>query len=632
MTEDSSPRPQDANAEIFRALADTAPAILWATDREGACTFISRGWTDLTGQTGDEALGQGWLDALHPDDREKAYRAFLEAKTDHASFQLEYRFLAVSGGYRWATAAGRPCFDDSGAFVGYAGSTVDVDALKRTENQLAESETRMRLAAEVARVGTFEWNIQTNVNVWTPELEKIYGLPEGGFAGTYEAWRACVHPDDVAVAEGCVRDAIDTGGFGAEWRIVRPDGGVRWIEARGWVFRDEDDRPLRMIGVNFDITDRKRAEDALRDAARRKDRFLAVLAHELRNPLAPIRNAATLLAEAGPGDAEVFRKATAMIERQVAHLARLTDDLLDVSRIAMGKVRIEKERMELGAVVRETIEDYRPYLESASGLRLETHLPGSPVWIDGDGVRIAQAVGNLLHNAGKFTDAGGTVEVRLAVEGDSARITVRDSGVGMSQGLLHRLFEPFSQDDDLARNPGGLGLGLALVRDLAELHGGSAAASSPGPHQGSEFTIRLPTADAPDGHPEPAELSHEGSKAVSIVLIEDHEDAAESLSMYLELKGHTVHVAHDGAAGVELACRVGPDVILCDLGLPGAMDGIAVAKAVRARPQLERAELIALTGYGQAKDRERTAQAGFDRHLLKPVDLDRLMGILEEDR
>ena len=629
MSEDDSVPPDHDAAEEFRALADAAPAILWETDENGACTFITRGWTDLTGQPGPEVLGSGWIEALHPDDREEARRTLLEANADHSAFQMEYRIRDGEGGYRWATAVGRPRFDASGRFVGYAGSTVDVDALKRAENELAESERRMRLAAEVARVGTFEWNMQTNVNMWTPELEKIYGLPAGSFEGTYEAWRACVHPDDIDLAERSVREALETGSFGAEWRIIRPDGQIRWIEARAWIFRDDDGRPLKMIGVNFDITDRKLAEDALRDAARRKDQFLAVLAHELRNPLAPIRNAAAVLAGVGPGDREVFDRTTAMIERQVAHLARLTDDLLDVSRVALGKVRLEKERLELGVVVREAIEDYRPYLESVSGVRLETDLPETPVWVDGDRVRISQAIGNLLHNAGKFTDAGDAVEVLLAVEGDSVRITVRDSGVGMSGELIDRLFEPFSQDDDQARNPGGLGLGLALVRGLAELHGGSATASSAGPRRGSEFTLRLPTADAPAESENRPERPNGDARPVSILLIEDHEDAAESLTMYLELKGHTVHVARDGVTGVDLASRVGPDVILCDLGLPGDMDGIAVAKAIRARPELRDTHLIALTGYGQARDRKRTAQAGFDRHLLKPVDLARLIRILD---
>ncbi len=630
MNEDNGGHEERSGDEAFRELANAAPAILWETGPGGHCTFISRGWTDLSGQPGDEAMGFGWLDVLHSDDRDRARTTFVEANEGRLAFQVEYRIRHRDGAYRWAIAAGRPRFDHSGEFLGYAGSTVDVDALKRAETELAASKTRMRFAAEVAQVGTFDWNIQTGSNTWSPEIEKIYGLEPGTFPGTYEAWRDLVHPEDREVAEGCVQAALGTDGFGAEWRIIRADGVTRWIEARARVFRDIDGRPLRMIGVNLDITDRKLAEETLRDAARRKDRFLAMLAHELRNPLAPIRNAAAILQRVGPDEKEVFEKTTAMIERQVSYLARLTDDLLDVSRIASGKIRVERRVIEVREIVADAVEDYRPYLEVESGLSLTTDLAPEPVWVEGDKVRIAQAVGNLLNNAGKFTDPGGTVEVVLEADGDSAVIRVRDSGVGISEELLDRLFDPFSQDDDLGRNPGGLGLGLALVRGFAELHGGSATASSRGTGRGSEFAVRLPTVDPSEGGWTTQEPSGAGGAATSIVLIEDSPDVAESLAMYLDLHGHTVHVAGDGAAGIELVRRVGPDVILCDLGLPGDLDGIAVAKALRAEAEFQDTRLIALTGYGQAKDRDRTAEAGFDMHLLKPVDLDRLGELLRQ--
>jgi CheY-like chemotaxis protein len=319
-----------------------------------------------------------------------------------------------------------------------------------------------------------------------------------------------------------------------------------------------------------------------------------------------------------------------MIDRQATHMARLIDDLLDVSRIAHGKVLLRKEVLDLVKVVRATAEDYRSGLEAA-GLTLDLQLPDQPLWVRGDPTRLAQIVGNLLHNASKFTDPGGCVTVRVtrAESDDTAVIAVRDTGIGMDQKTLAEVFETFRQaENSQARSRGGLGLGLALVRGLVELHDGSVHAASDGPGRGSEITIRLPMERAPEP-PKPVSLAPAlAERAYRILVIEDNRDAAESMKILLGLVGHRVETASTGAAGVDVARAFHPQVVLCDIGLPGGMDGYAVARALRQEPALASAHLIALTGYAQEEDQRCAREAGFDRHLVKPVDFADLQAVL----
>jgi signal transduction histidine kinase len=370
-----------------------------------------------------------------------------------------------------------------------------------------------------------------------------------------------------------------------------------------------------------------RANALLVEADRRKNEFLAMLAHELRNPLAPIRNGLEILRLAG-NNAQVREEARSLVERQVNHLSRLVEDLLDVSRITHGKMRLQRQRLDLARLARTTAEDRRPTLEQA-GLRLTLELPEVPVWVMGDETRLAQVLNNLLDNAAKFTDRGGEVMVRLRREpGPQAVLSVRDTGVGWQPALLERLFEPFAQEDrTLGRAGGGLGLGLALVKGLIELHGGRVNAVSEGPGKGAEFLVRLPAA------PEPAALSQmpAGSRPTGeqlrILVVEDHCDAAETLRLLLELLGHQVKVAHSGPEGVRAAGQWRPDVVLCDIGLPG-LDGYGVARALRQDQATAKARLVAVTGYGQEEDRRRAFEAGFDHHLTKPVGPEELETLL----
>jgi PAS domain S-box-containing protein len=415
-----------------------------------------------------------------------------------------------------------------------------------------------------------------------------------------------------------------------EKRYLRKDGSILWSHTTLAAVRDPSGEICWLVVTVQDITRRREVEESLREADRRKDDFLAMLGHELRNPLAPIRNAVQILNERGRDDL-IEQRAREIIDRQATHMARLIDDLLDVARISRGKILLRPRRLNLTELVRATVEDHRDDLE-AGGLEVELNLPDRPVWVDGDPTRISQAMGNLLHNARKFTDPGGRVTVHL--EEDSQRGTASmilcDTGIGMEPEMLERLFETFSQADrSLDRSRGGLGLGLALVKGLIEQHGGEVKAESDGPGCGSRFTLRLPRSAEPE--PE-ARTEPEPSLRVNrrILVIEDHADAAESLKLLLEMSGHEVETAPDGRSGLVTALQFRPDVVLCDIGLPQGMDGYAVARSIRASEDGHRPYLVALTGYGQSEDQRLAHEAGFDRHLTKPVDLLVLERVLGE--
>jgi two-component system, chemotaxis family, CheB/CheR fusion protein len=375
------------------------------------------------------------------------------------------------------------------------------------------------------------------------------------------------------------------------------------------------------------VEERKRAEQALRDADRRKDEFLAVLSHELRNPLAPIRSSLYVLEHAS-ADVDATARAQQIISRQVAHLARLVDDLLDVTRIANGKLQVERRPVDLVDLARRTAEDHRS-LFATRDVRLDVAIARAALWVEGDATRLAQIVGNLLQNSVKFTAAGD--HVRLSVEADDgfAVLRVRDTGIGIDPAMIPRLFQPFSQaDTTLNRRLGGLGLGLALVKGLVETHGGTIEVASGGKGEGAEFAVRLPLAAAPtDAQAAPATTS----RPRRILVIEDNLDAAESLQLALELEGHDVAVEHDGPHGIERARKIMPEVVLCDIGLPG-MDGYAVAKELRREPGLRETILVALTGYALPEDQRRAADAGFDAHLTKPATIEGVEDVMASAR
>ena len=369
-----------------------------------------------------------------------------------------------------------------------------------------------------------------------------------------------------------------------------------------------------------------RQAEELAAADRRKDEFLAVLGHELRNPLAPLQNALELLAR-GESDPTVLTRTRALMQRQMRHLVRLVDDLLDVARIRSGKIVLELERVQLSAMISSAVELARPLIDSRSH-RLEVQPPQQPIWIQADRTRLPQLLTNLLNNAAKYSHAGGHISVGCATHGAMAEVRVRDTGIGMTPEALANVFELFAQ----AAGPehtvqGGLGVGLSLARSIAELHGGTLSAQSEGPGKGSEFVLRLPMAATPEGSMTPQDIAAGATALRRILIVDDNIDAADSLGIMLSYSGHEVRVVYSGRDALQTAGQFAPDAMILDLGMP-EMDGYAVARAVRSDPLLRTVRLIALSGYAQEEDRRRTAAAGFDQHLVKPVMFDVLSAAL----
>jgi PAS domain S-box-containing protein len=416
------------------------------------------------------------------------------------------------------------------------------------------------------------------------------------------------------------------------WRL-RKDGTPFWASVVITSLYDENNGHLRGFAkVTRDLTDRKRIE-ALESAERQMNEFLAMLGHELRNPLAPIRNAVAMMQESELSPSQL-RWARDIIDRQITHLARLVDDLLDVSRITSGKISLRKEPMVLVPVVLGAIEASRPLIEARKHT-FETSLPGESLRLVGDPTRLSQVVLNLLNNAAKYTPEGGNI--RLAVEKDKGDVVIRvkDTGIGISTDLLPKIFDLFTQGDrSLDRSEGGLGLGLTLVRQLVHMHGGSVEARSEGQGQGAEFIVRLPlfatlsVASPQAGSPaQGEERSSPDTSASRVLVVDDNLDSLESMETLLQIWGHEVRTANDGPAALAVAEEYRPDVVLLDIGLPG-MDGYEVAQRLREIPGLGNTVLVAVTGYGQESDRRRTREAGFNRHLVKPVEPSHLQEIL----
>ncbi|HEU4618184.1 MAG TPA: PAS domain S-box protein [Gammaproteobacteria bacterium] len=439
------------------------------------------------------------------------------------------------------------------------------------------------------------------------------------------------HPDDKDRDLECVLTALadPSAIYQTEKRYVRKDGMVRWVHVAANFLRDQMQRPIQTVAVCLDISERKRAEQALHEADRLKDEFLATLAHELRNPLAPLKSAAELLRSADARESDWCRT---VIDRQVTHLTRLIDDLLDVSRITRDKLELRKERVELEDIVTGAIEASRPTLDRCEQT-LTTRLPEEPVSLHGDVVRLTQVLTNLLTNAAKFTDAPGSIELVARVDGGDVVIGVVDEGVGIASDELSRVFDKFYQSPRRGKRfLGGLGIGLSLVQRLVELHGGSVEARSAGLGHGSEFIVRLPLApgvsealpakapadaQAPASEA-PAAEQRRAPRGVRVMIVDDNVDGADALGRLLAVMGHETVTEYDGQSALRRAAEFPADIILLDLGMPG-MDGFEVCRRLRDQFPRERPRIVALTGWGRKEDLARTAEAGFDAHLVKPV-------------
>ncbi|HEX9670479.1 MAG TPA: ATP-binding protein [Thermoanaerobaculia bacterium] len=500
---------------------------------------------------------------------------------------------------------------------------------------LAWSELEFRRLLEKLPAGAYTCDPQGLITFYNQRAVEIWGRaprlnhPEDRFCGSFKLYAADGAPlrhDECWMALALQRNEEYNG---HEIVVEQPDGRRLTTLAHANPIRDEAGTLAGAVNVLVDISDRKRAEEALRQADRSKDEFLATLAHELRNPLAPIRNAVEILNRQGDASTE-SRWALEVIDRQMEQMTRLVDDLLDVSRITRDKLELRKERIELAGLVRAAVETSRPLL-GAGGHRLTVAVPPRPIFVDADPTRLAQALSNLINNAAKYTPRGGHVAVTLEREGGEAAVTVRDTGIGIPAEMLPSIFEMFTQvDRSLERAQGGLGIGLTLAKRLVEMHGGTIAAHSEGPGRGSEFTIRLPiAAEAPRALPRP-ELREErvrSSAPLRILVVDDNRDAAATLALLLELTGHDVRTAHDGLEALAAASEFRPDVVLLDIGLP-KLNGYEVARRIRRQPRGQGVVLIAITGWGQEEDKRQSQDAGFDQHIVKPVEPGTLLKLL----
>jgi PAS domain S-box-containing protein len=411
-------------------------------------------------------------------------------------------------------------------------------------------------------------------------------------------------------------------------RFVRRDGETIWLKLALAVAREGREEGIRCVAVVEDVTERKHAEEDLREADRRKDEFLATLAHELRNPLAPIRNSLHIFRMAGIQDPAVARVSD-MMERQVGHMVRMVDDLLEISRISRGKIELRKERVELASVLRNAVDTSMPLVESAKH-RLTVDVPPEPLVLEADPVRLAQVFANLINNSAKYTPPGGEIGVSVRVERGMAVVCVKDNGEGIPPAMLGRVFHMFTQVNTGSRAQGGLGIGLTLSRTLVHLHGGTIEAFSEGSGRGCEFVVRLPLADAVQAGETPGLDGAARAPAPAmqrVLVVDDNHDAADSLGMLLQFLGAEVMVVHDGRSALAAMKTFAPTVVLLDLGMP-EMNGLEVARRMREDPQARQVTLVALTGWGQREDRRRTHEAGFDYHLVKPADVGTLQSIL----
>nr|WP_315251676.1 response regulator [uncultured Duganella sp.] len=496
--------------------------------------------------------------------------------------------------------------------------------LQRVQMDLRNSEERFRQLTDNIEDVFWMFQLQDHQLLYaSPAYERLFGGTLARLQASPDDWLNAVHADDRA-AVAARWDSLADGLYDQEYRLAPRDGAMRWVRDRAFLVRDDSQQPYRIARITSDISERKNMEGLLLAADDNKNDFLATLAHELRNPLSPIRNAVTLMTNAPPEQHEVHRNAREVILRQVGHLTHLVDDLLDVARISEGKLTLRQQDVELHAVVEPALETVKSLIEQRTHT-LTVALPPQPVWLHGDPVRLAQIVGNLLHNAAKFTDPGGQIRLEVTLpEAQRLRITVSDNGIGITSYNLERIFGMFAQGAATQdRVHDGLGIGLSLVSTLMEMHGGTVQAYSDGIGKGSTFVLELPLPAAPAVAAPVAAAAPLAPGKQRLLLVDDNIDSLGVMADLLTLMGHEVYTANNAAQALSQARAHQPQSIVMDLGMPD-VDGYALARQLRAEPAFAQTRLIAHTGYGAERDRERTREAGFDFHLVKPASFDDL--------
>jgi two-component system CheB/CheR fusion protein len=622
-----------ASEERYRQLVSLMPAAVFTIEAPSArITFYNERAAELWGRRpnlddpGERFCGSYrlWLPDGSPLPHEHTPMAL--AMTEARSFRnLDVIMERPDGSRIWALVNIDPIRDGAGRVCGAVNVFIDATALKQAEKELVRKTGQLSAFLETAAIGLHRVGPDGAI-LWANDAEmRMLGYAPEEYIGRniadFHADREVIDNILACLTRGeRLRER--------EARLKCKDGSIKTVLIDSSVLR-EDGRFIHTQCFTRDITEQKRseqlrslAEAERREADRRKDEFLATLSHELRNPLAPICNAIVLLGRAGD-DAQVRREAHAILERQVGQMTKLVDELLDLTRISRGLVSPDRREIDLAEVVAAAVETSRPLIDAA-GHRLEVSLPAEPVTLLADRVRIAQILANLLNNAAKFTPRGGEIALGARVSGRQVLIAVRDSGIGIHPDVLPKLFDMFTQfSGTQLSGRSGLGIGLAIARSLARLHGGDIDAWSAGPGRGAEFTLTLPLHAGAARNAGRAAPQAAAQRSLRIVVADDNRDAADTTALLLRRSGHQVHVAYDGEAALEAALAERPDVLLLDLSLPGR-DGYQVAERLRADPGLRELRIVALSGHGLAHHRERSRRAGFDEHLTKPVDFDLL--------
>ncbi len=625
----------------FRQLADVMPQIVWVTGPDGLNEYYNRRWYEYTGCTSKQGTGDRWIVPIHPEDQQRAVDLWNTCVRTGEPYEIEYRFRSKTGEYRWFLVRALPVRNEAGQIVQWFGTSTDIEDFKRAEEdrqnfvRMADNSTEFVGMLDLAGIPFY---------INPTGLEKL-GIDSMAAACQLNVGEDFFFPEDRERIVNEFLPAVLQNGTGTTEVRFRhfKTGAALWMVCNVTALVDEQNRPVGFATISQDITDRRHLEENLRhlaadlsDAGRRKDEFLATLAHELRNPLAPIRNGLQIMRLSG-NDTAVAERVRAMIERQLNQMVRLVDDLLDVSRISRGKVALRRERIELATTIEQAVETSRPSIDLARH-ELTVALPSQPVYLHADPVRLIQVFSNLLNNASKYSEPAGQIVVSAEQQQQQVAISVKDTGIGISAEMLPKVFGLFTQVDgalesasgsEAASETGGLGIGLTLVEQLVEMHGGTVSAFSEGLGQGSEFVVRLPIASAPAGQLEPVASEPARTSIRRILIVDDNEDSALSLAMLFEITGDETQTAHDGLAAVEAAGAFRPDVVLLDIGLPG-LNGYEAARAIREQTWGEGMILVALTGWGQAEDRRKSTEAGFDAHMVKPIEHDDLLQLLSE--
>ena len=572
-------------------------------------------WDGLSGRTDEEVFAPETAAQFKQNDR--------KALASEAGVQVVETLEQEDGIVHHSVVSKFPILGPDGNTALVGGMAIDITDRLRAERVLAESEERFRQLAENVNEVFWMTDPQTTQLLYiSPAYERVWGRSCQSLYENPRSFMDAVHPEDQERVRTAVLENQSRGEqTDKEYRVVRPDGSIRWVRDRAFPVKDAAGRFYRLVGIIDDFTERKHAEEALQEADRRKDEFLAILAHELRNPLAPLLHGLQIM-RLEADDRAAVEQARAMMERQLEHFVRLVDELLDLSRISRGKVELHKERVELATVVNSALETCDPLVRQ-SGHELTVTLPDEPVYVDADKTRLAQALCNLLTNAAKYSERGGHIRLTAGWQDGEAVLSVKDTGVGIPPHMLPRVFEMFTQvDRSLEKAKGGLGIGLAIVKRLVEMHGGTVEARSEGQGLGSEFLIRLPVVlslvqeQEQGGGGDPQQARPMGR--LRVLVVDDNVDVADSLARLLRLMGSEVRTAHDGLEGVEAAAAYRPDLILLDIGMP-RLNGYDACRRIREQPWGKGIRIVAVTGWGQDEDKRHSQEAGFDRHLVKPV-------------